>query len=233
MKKNNLNKFNLTKCSCDFSLILLIFLFVSYPEHMTKFSHSFLGRLIAILLILFYSTIDIFYGFFFCIIVIYYYQLDYNENSLNTKEGFFWELTEESGKSSLFEKDVVNTSNYSNFAPENIYQSDGNNFNKDSLSNIKPIESILPTETIEQNKFRKEYCNNGILELDNTKINTEMAQHVFNELEFNNTVCNPCDLRCKFSIKNKIRVEEELTKPKNSNEWFDIIKTNISRSLMK
>jgi len=29
---------------------------------------------------------------------------------------------------------------------------------------------------------------------------------------------------CKFSIiENKIRVEEELLKPKNSNEWFDTI----------
>lgn len=226
MKKQN--KFDFTKCSCDFSLILLIFLFVSYPKFMKKFSHTFLGRLLAIFIIIFYSIIDIFYGFFFCIVVIYYYQLDYNENSLNIHEGFFWDLTEKSGKTPYFEKDILNTTEYSNYKPENIYQAEGSNFDLKSISNTLPIESILPEDNEEQKKFKNENCVNGILKKGDLEINPEMAEHIFNDLKFDGSPCDPCNRQCKFSIINKkISTEEELIKPKNSNDWVVIVRNNL------
>ena len=230
MKKVNSKKFDFSKCSCDFSLIILIFLFVSCPKEMKEFSHSVLGRLVAVLMIIFYSTVDLFYGLFFCIVVIYYYQLDTNENMLNIHEGFFWEWREETGKSPIFDKEVHNTTVYLSYDPENTYQNEGSSFNKHSISNTRPLESIQAETGEQEQKFRDENCSSGILKYNDLIVNLEMAEHIFNDLKFDGNPCNPCDPMCKFSIlEKKIKIEEELVKPKNSNEWNDIIQANLSR----
>ena len=225
MKKINSKKFDFSKCSCDFSLIFLIFLFVTYPKEMKSFSHSILGRFAAVMMIVLYTMFDVFYGFLFCIVVIYYYQLD---NSLNTHEGFFWEWVEDSGKKDLFDKKVQNTTVYMNYKPENIYQAEGSNFNINSISNTLPIDSLLPEIGENEQKFRDENCSSGILKLNDLEVNPEMSEHIFHELKFDNLPCNPCNPHCKFSIiDKKIRTEEELIKPKSSNEWLDIIQSNL------
>ena len=230
MKKVISKKFDFSKCSCDFSLIILIFLFVSCPKEMKEFSHSVLGRLFAVLMIIFYSMIDLFYGLFFCIVVIYYYQLEMNENMLNIHEGFFWEWREESGKSPSFDKEVHNTTVYMSYNPENTYQNEGSNFNKHSISNIRPLESIHAETGEQEQKFRDDNCSSGILKYNDLTVNIEMAEHIFNDLKFDGNPCNPCNPMCKFSIiEKKIKIEEELIKPKSSNEWNDIIQANLNR----
>jgi len=233
MKKINSKKFDFSKCSCDFSLIILIFLFVSRPKEMKQFSHSVLGRLIAVLMIVFYSMVKLFYGLFFCVIVIYYYQLETNENMLNIHEGFFWEWMEETGKTTSFDKKVHNSTVYMSYNPENTYQNEGSNFNRDSISNTRPLESIqaLHSETGEQEQqFRDDNCSSDVLKYNDLTVNPEMAEHIFNDLKFDGNPCNPCNPACKFSIiEKKIKIEEELVKPKNSNEWIDIIQSNMNR----
>lgn len=227
MKKINSKKFDFSKCVCDFSLIILIFLFVSYPKEMKLFSHSILGRLFAVMMIIYYTTIDVFYGIFFCIIVVYYYQLD---NSLNIHEGFFWEWVEKSGKTEVFDKEINNATVYMNYEPENIYQAEGSNFNIKSISNTRPIDSLLPEIGEKEQKFRNDNCSSGILKMNDLEVNPEMSEHIFHELKFDNMPCNPCNPSCKFSIlNNKISTEEELVKPKNSNDWIEIIHSNLKQ----
>lgn len=231
MKKVNSKKFDFSKCSCDFSLIILIFLFVSCPREMKQFSHSVLGRLVAVLMIIFYSMVDLFYGLFFCIVVIYYYQLDTNENMLNVHEGFFWDLTEEAGKTPNFDKKIHNATVYMKYNPENTYQNEGGNFSVNSISNTRPLESIQPESGDKEQQFRDENCSSGVLKYNDLNVNPEMAEHIFNDLKFDGNPCNPCNPMCRFSIiDKKIKTEEELVKPKNSNEWVDIIQANLKRS---
>jgi hypothetical protein len=80
--------FEYSKCFCDFSLILLIFVFLSYPTEMNEFSHSFLGKFCVIVLIVYYTLQNIIYGLLFCIITIYYYQLDHTNKITEYTEGF-------------------------------------------------------------------------------------------------------------------------------------------------
>ena len=72
--------------------------------------------------------------------------------------------------------------------------------------------------------FKKQYCNKGHLIYKGQVVNREMSEHIFPEIKLNNERCNICDPTCDFSIKDKqIHVEENLVKPKNSNDLYDYV----------
>jgi hypothetical protein len=60
--------------------IILILLTILYTKSIVQFSHSSLGKLIAVGLIVGYSMFDTLYGLVMCMMIILYYQLDYVEN---------------------------------------------------------------------------------------------------------------------------------------------------------
>jgi hypothetical protein len=164
----------------DFVLISLITLFAFYPDRMIPLSHTSLGRLLAIAIIVYYTKVDVLSGVFVCVLVIYYYQMENFEYMLNISEGFLWDMT---------------------FTPyeQEVY---------DRL-NIELMNK--------QKAFRDSHCTNGKLEHKGVPVNVEMTEHVFPELQFNGSPCNPCDTSCAFSIlENKLRNEDELTRPKSS-----------------
>jgi hypothetical protein len=48
--------------------------------------------------------------------------------------------------------------------------------------------------------FRKTNCSNGKITYKDAEVKNEMIQHVFPEIEFPSTACNPCDKNCEFNI---------------------------------
>jgi len=76
----------------NFVPIILISLFVFYPERVIPYSHTALGRFTAIMLIVYYAKIDKYIGLLLCVLTIYYYQLDNFEYMLNLSEGFLYEM---------------------------------------------------------------------------------------------------------------------------------------------
>jgi hypothetical protein len=63
--------------------ILLITLFVLIPNQVIIVSHTILGKIIVIILILFYAFKDWMYGILVCLLVIFYYQSEIYETMLN------------------------------------------------------------------------------------------------------------------------------------------------------
>ena len=164
----------------DFALIILITLFVFYPERMIPLSHTSLGRLLAVAMIVYYTKIDVLMGVFICVLTIYYYQMENYEHMLNISEGFLWDMT---------------------FTPydQEVY---------DKL-NMELVER--------QRTFREANCSKGTLIHKGVPVNIEMTEHVFPELKFDGSSCNPCDTTCAFSIlASKLNLEDELTRPKSS-----------------
>jgi len=164
----------------DFVLIILISLFAFYPDRMIPLSHTSLGRLLAVAIIVYYTKIDVLFGVLICVLTIYYYQLENFEHMLNISEGFLWDMT---------------------FTP---YEQE--------------VYDRLNIELIERQKtFRETNCSKGTLIHKGVPVNTEMAEHVFPELKFYGSPCNPCDTTCAFSIlSQKLNMEDELTRPKSS-----------------
>ena len=65
--------------------IILVSILFLYKEDTIDFSHTILGRLIAVSIILFYISYNILYGLLACLLVILYYQFDCVESRSNTK----------------------------------------------------------------------------------------------------------------------------------------------------
>ena len=77
--------------------------------------------------------------------------------------------------------------------------------------------------------FKKEYCEKGHLIYKGQLVNPEMSEHIFPEIKLNHEKCNLCDPACDFSVKEEqMRIENDLIKPKSSNDWFDYMKTMFS-----
>jgi hypothetical protein len=58
----------------DFIIIFLIFFFATYTKKFIQFSNTILGKLLVVLIILYYGSIDYIYGLFVCLGFVLYYQ---------------------------------------------------------------------------------------------------------------------------------------------------------------
>ena len=72
-----------TNIIIQFIPIVIIFTLLKFSKDFVDFSFTILGKLLAILTIIFYSCFDIIVGLCVCGLVILYYQSDYVENMLN------------------------------------------------------------------------------------------------------------------------------------------------------
>ena len=236
----------------DFILIFIIFYFALDTQGAIRFSHTILGKLISISIILYYTQVKLVYGVLICAIILFFYQSDLVENTLNDK----WKILEsiESINDELKQMELDRrTPNIS--TPHQV----GQNKNKPSANNVNNIQPYLKqdeyqlysyqpskpwneknedilrtTDKKEQLKaiFRKQNCPDGVLEKKGEKVKKEMAEHVFREIKFDGEECNLCDARCDFSIiEEKLKGEEELLRPKHSNDWTAEMLSSIQNLL--
>jgi len=188
-------RFEYSKCFCDFSLILIIFLFFTFPAWMDDFSHSILGKLCAVILIAYYTTHNLVYGLLFCIAVIYYYHYQQEGSAIR----------------------MVKLEGMATYPGE-----------PDFPATID--RPLYPERTDAEQEFVDTHCKNGELQYKHFSVHPEMTEHVFPEVKTTaHSVCNPCNPTCKFSLSNqKLRTEEEIVKPKSSNDWFTAVLSRVS-----
>jgi hypothetical protein len=60
----------------DFLPIFILFFFICYPYEFVQISETSLGKLFAIFLIVYYSSVDLVYGILVCAIVVFYYHVE-------------------------------------------------------------------------------------------------------------------------------------------------------------
>ena len=195
----------------QFIPILLILAYFTNPRSFVFFSHTVLGKLFAVVFIIFYTQLDKIYGLLACILVVFYYQTDYVEGLLN-----------------------INDSNGSEFeSPRNIPLPEPEKIKeskKESVDGFSEYNNHVDAETEDpitkyseiKKQFQKEYCMDGSLIYKNQSVRTDMAEHVFPEIDFKNGKCNPCDKTCDFSvIEERMKSERDLALPASSNEEWD------------
>ena len=147
----------------QFIPIILSVLFLVYTSITVQFSTTILGKIVALIIIMYYASEDVLYGTIACGIFIIYYRTLYIE-----------------GMDTMFEEHMPS-----------------------------PLRA----------QFSKQYCDNGVLKYKQTPVKQEMTTHVFPEINFTYTACNPCDEMCEYSIiEEKLKNDDEMRKPKDSNE---------------
>lgn len=205
----------------NFLPIFIIFLLVSYTNIFADVSNTILGKLFAIILILFYSKQDKLIGLFVCLLVIYYYQTDFI-GSLDWLNKSF----ENTPSKSVLQPAETNSIGHDKPIIENMFDYGV------ELSDAYTLKSISNDMNQRKTKFRNENCHKGQLMYKGQSIKNENAEHIFPEIkqdEFNK--CNLCDPSCDFSFINKhIDMEEVLVKPKDSNDWILVVWENMISS---
>jgi len=182
----------------QFIPIILVLVYASYKPWFIDTSQTILGKVIAVMLILYYTSIDYVYGTLCCVVIIAFYQM-------NEREGF--------GAKAVGDKAEPTTKSVSDVKP---------------VSNVKPV--VMKPDTIDaftsaRDTFIQEKCRDGVLMYKDFPVKSEMADHVYPEIQFNTkSRCNPCDSTCDYSIvEAKINTETEMC-PRSSNNLFDQVK---------
>jgi len=155
-----------------------------YYKETAVFAHSILGKMIAISLIVLYTSVDVLYGALICALVVFYYQTDYVEGL-----------------------SLVVTDNLDYCAGEGFDEI--GDYMIDDQATFDPTDAIPYIgyeQTPVQKTFTKNNCDQGRLKHKSMNVNSEMAPHVFAELNYTGSHCNPCSPTCGFSIiEEKIR----------------------------
>jgi len=213
--------------------IILTFIFLKYTNMSVVVSHTVLGKLFAIALIVFYTRIDAILGLFVCLFVIYYYQTDYVEGmkdgsdesipqhsmvekSENPDEEEKEEKEEEDKEDK--KKDSGTSTNYQDIAkvilPINTPPDSESFANYETSYQTEP--SVFGADVHpcpKKQKFTQEHCEHQTLKYKNQPVRPDITNHIFTEISFNDTPCNICDKGCKYNIIPKLQQEELIRRP--------------------
>lgn len=175
----------------EFIPIILLFLLLTYTEKMVQWTNTGLGKLLVILIILFYASIDKLYGILVCLLFILFYQSDIFNNILN-------KCNKEEGFEPILDNPVTHN----------------------AVKQLEPIsyndQYELPkvnTEAVKE--FRQQHCEKGHLVNKGQKIKIDIADHVYPEISFHDEKCNICDSKCDFNIVEKQININEIMRPKS------------------
>lgn len=80
--QNNDDKNTLQVTIAQIIPVVITYFMLAETDRMVAFSHTILGKLLAICVIIFYSNMDPILGLFVCLLIIYFYQ---HENISNIK----------------------------------------------------------------------------------------------------------------------------------------------------
>jgi|MesohylFT_1024984.scaffolds.fasta_scaffold09891_3 hypothetical protein len=169
--------------------IVCIISYVLFPFEFTLISYSVLGKLLAVTIILLYSFKHIMYGVFTLLLMIWYYQFDID---VYLKEGFdkreYLPAPAKKKGSSHFQDSLE----YDGMAYKDAYP-----------------DQLEPVQKEGEAFFRKKYCRKNKLLYKDMEVNDEYAPHVYPEMKFRDTPCNPCDVTCGIELQ-KMKTESEL-----------------------
>jgi len=232
--KMNIKDIDFFKLTINFIPIILLYLLATYTTEFAKFSHTTIGKAFAVLLILFYVTLDFILGLFVCALVVFYYQTDYIES--------FDNMLKDDAKDDDEQIDEKIDEQIGEQIEQIIEQTDDNKKieedgdNDDTVENFETLYCDTNNKHIlSKDEFRKTYCKNGHLIHKGQIIKPEMSEFIYpikQKSEY--AKCNICDTTCDFDVLNKrIDDESQLINPKNSNDLFEKVWANMKTSTEK
>ena len=256
-------EFEDNKFVMQFIPIVLMLLFSLYAQRFIEVANSVLGKLLAVVVIIFYTKLNILYGVCACVIIILFYQLTATSNTttsnattsnattVNAIEGMknpkkpkksikkpsvtppvVTPLAAVAGTAAITGEEDLDVEDGTNLPDKNDLDMDNdandvdesNDMDTEGFESYKNLYPVINIEDFNAAKkeFIKEKCRNGVIMYKDMPVKPEMVDHVFSEVHFTtDTKCNPCDRTCAYSIiENKLATEEELGRPKNSNDVF-------------
>jgi hypothetical protein len=214
-------------CFIDCVPLALIILYLLYPTTFVYFSQYSLGKLLAILLIIYYTYKHFVYGFALCIFVMWYYQ---SWESSKVRELFT--RNELMDSTQQYVDHLPKPANQMNETSTDFVQ-ESSRTKCSSCAVDTAYPTNLPTVCKEsEDVFRKEHCNvNKVMVYKDLEVkHHDITQHL-SEIDFHNgQICNPCDPTCHFDLrKKKETIENDLRNPEKTRDFADFIPEQIRK----
>ena len=214
----------------QFIPIILIITLLSYSKEFVNMSNTILGKIFAICIVLFYTSLYKYMGLVLCLLVIVYYQSDFVESMLNTDDVMdkLFENFEASKKEALSnptqgDKQIQDGDKKKSQLQENmsslsdVYAADTKKEQDETNNQVEDEEQGKEGMTNRKegmttvSDFRKENCKGKKLLSKGSEVKPDMVKHIFPNVEFAEHTCNVCDESCNFSIiENRLQTEKEL-----------------------
>ena len=173
----------------QFIPIVALYLLLTRHRGCIEFSHTVVGKLLAVIVIIFYSIIDKSVGVLVCALIILFYQMDCTENMLNQEA--FHDI-EGKTMSELIAAKERQPLEYEEIKP-------AKSSNKNQIETFGNYNEGYSVDEINK-EFRDQNCNKGVLKYKNMQVRDELASHIYPEVKFTDEYCNVCRPSCKFSI---------------------------------
>jgi len=173
----------------QFIPIVALYLLLTRHRGCIEFSHTVVGKLLAVIVIIFYSIIDKSVGVLVCALIILFYQMDCTENMLNQEA--FHDI-EGKTMSELIAAKERQPLEYEEIKP-------AKSSNKNQIETFGNYNEGYSVDEINK-EFRDQNCNKGVLKYKNMQVRDELASHIYPEIKFTDEYCNVCRPSCKFSI---------------------------------
>jgi hypothetical protein len=196
--------------------ILLIILYFLFPLGFHKVANHPLGKVLAILVIIAFSSMDMLHGVFLTLLMILYYEYAKHspyESCTKSSESFTLSPSGQNYADNI-PKASDKDGNYN--AVEGISEKNRNDI---YLEEAYP-EKLSPVKKVNEALFRKKKCsknNDKVLHKKQCIRQINNIEHVYPSLQYRDGVCNPCDKTCHFTINDKQKKEQELL-PKSSKD---------------
>ena len=202
----------------QFIPIILVLVYASYKPWFVDAAHTVLGKVIAIMLIVYYTSIDYVYGTLCCVIVIAFYQM-------HEIEGFVEGAKEKKRKAAKANQAKAQASDQAKSEDIKEETVDEEEIVDEEEPAVEEFSNQIASFSSARDTFIRDKCLNGVLMHKGFPVKSEMADHVYSEIQFNTPArCNPCDQTCDYSIvEAKIDTETELC-PRSSNNLFDMVR---------
>jgi len=203
----------------QFIPIILVLVYASYKPWFVDAAHTVLGKVIAIMLIVYYTSIDYVYGTLCCVIVIAFYQMHEIEGFVEGNRNM---RRKRKMKRNAAKVQASNQAESEDIKEETV---DEEETVAEEEPAVEEFSNQIASFSSARDTFIRDKCLNGVLMHKGFPVKSEMADHVYSEIQFNTPArCNPCDQTCDYSIvEAKIDTETELC-PRSSNNLFDMVR---------
>lgn len=206
--------------------IVALFLFVLYPEEMAMVSHSILGKLVVIAIVVYYTCIDTIYGFLACVMFLFFYQTDLANNALNNVQSGW--LVEEGLENLVQELGTDISALDSGYAVSNYVYSPAPEMEETYAMDDGPVKAVFDENVwMGYNKYDAtpfSYTpvvspNDQNERILNASTERDLIRATFpspGTVSESPATCSPDDDMCDFLLK--MDIEQLLVFPKDSNE---------------
>ena len=208
--------------------VVLLLLYFLFPCRFEVISQTILGKSIAVLIIMFYTYQDMSIGIIVCLLIVVFYEMVNEIPQCKRTQLKILNIQEQQKESFISDY----TTEYANYISYPVTKEPSSGFENYLPNDFTSVDFAYPEKEQYYPKdgealFRKEKCRSNQVEFKGVVVKHGYLPHIYPDFSFQGEPCNPCDLKCKFSIQEKKEDTKKLLESQNTRGVINSVKDII------